>query len=323
MTPIVKTPPSPVKKPVSIESWLPLPATPLKAAIIEASSFNTLNPVLNELVIEKDLLNTQPWYSNKNLVTGNPHIKQINTPVTFSINLQEFDSSTALYATKNTNGENTPLELRLNCSLSRFNLNMKHIINKTNTRTGFHLTFWGMEADVITGSGSTGAFMNQWGLTSLMSLANKNIGLDLKQALGITGSYSYNEDMFRVAAQDAFIELLSLFRNNGLTRYGNPLSPKTDSDPPNREKLDPSVYSETYGDSTYSRNANKNDIMVKGNVDFHYKSNLYQGYFKSLSWIMDSDNPFQWQFDFVFQVQKTFSQIYYPIPSALDTSSKG
>jgi len=120
-----------------------------------------------------------------------------------------------------------------------------------------------------------------------------------------------NPDMFQVAAQDAFIEFLALFRNNGLTRFDNPGN-ITDADMSlQKEQLKQDIYSDTYGDTTYSRLARKNDIMLKGNIDFHYKSNLYQGYFKSLQWMLDSDHPFQWQFDFVFQVQKTMSLVYY------------
>jgi len=48
-----------------------------------------------------------------------------------------------------------------------------------------------------------------------------------------------------------------------------------------------------------------------------YRNNLYLGYFKSLSWTMDAEKPFQWIFHFTFQVEKTLTAYYYPIaPSA-------
>ena len=279
-------------------------------------------------------LDNQAWFDNQALVTGNPHLREIATPITFTLNLTEFDSSTALKS----NGK--PLELQLNCSLSRFSINMKHIINKSNTRTGFHLTFWGMEPDTITGSGSTGVFMNQWGVTSLMSLdgspdsyglsdmitdslqSRSGGALASRNATSQTQVMLHNSESLRIAAQDAFIELLSLFRNNGLVHYDNPTLISENSMDLQREQMSQNVYSEKFGDSTYTRNARQNDVMVKGNIDFHYKSNLYQGYFKSLAWILDSEHPFHWQFDFVFQVQKTFSQLYYPRSSPLTPNSR-
>ena len=297
----------------------PHTGTPVVQPPVSSASYEKGN--YRSLVVRENLDN-QAWFENENLITGNPHLREIATPITFSINLTEFDSSTAL--SPGLQG-GTPVELRLNCSLSRFNLTMKHIVNKSNTRTGFHLTFWGMEPDVISGSGSTGVFMNYFGVTSLMSLEDtpddlktkinslytspsKNTSVQFEPG---TAAELTSDGGMRVAAQDAFIELLALFRNNGLIRYDNPNLFNDSNLDLEREQHNQNTYSEKYGDSTYTRMARKNDIMVKGNVDFHYKNNLYQGYFKSLSWMLDSENPFQWQFDFIFQVQKTFSQVYY------------
>ena len=36
------------------------------------------------------------------------------------------------------------------------------------------------------------------------------------------------------------------------------------------------------------------------------------GYFKSLSWNQDAANPFQWTFNFVFQVEKTLGYVFSP-----------
>lgn len=340
-----------------MQNVAPSSYNPITADTISNDIYSKTNS--RNLMIQ-DGLGEQAWFDNNNLIVGNPHLREIPTPITFTINISEFDSSTALRSFKN--GPSKPIELQLNCSISRINVSMKHIINKTNTRTGFLLTFWGMEPDVITGSGSTGLFMNQFGLTDLMSMTGTVEELGFKDAISSAykaspkvlsnlqkaarsenlfsvSGYQGNEqgkanrrvanaklaaselttllsgsgnDMFRVAAQDAFVELLALFRNNGLIRYDNPNIMNGEELSLNKEQVAQNVYSEKYGDTTATRNARQNDIMVKGNVDFHYKSNLYQGYFKSLSWILDSENPFQWKFDFVFQVQKTFSQVYYP-----------
>jgi hypothetical protein len=39
---------------------------------------------------------------------------------------------------------------------------------------------------------------------------------------------------------------------------------------------------------------------------------VYLGYFKSLTWAMDAATPFAWAFNFVFQVEKTYSALYFP-----------
>ena len=284
------------------------PATdyiPLTSDAIEESTLSNLN---DRGLFDPTGLDETPWYEDKNLLVGNPHLKSVPTPVSFTINLREFSTPLMI-------SQGNPLTIKLNCSLDQLTVNMKHIVNKSNTRTGFHMTFWGMEPDTISGSGSTGVFMNQFGVTDLMSLASTPDELfDAAEEAG-QGAALYNtpsKSRLRVAAQDAFIELLSLFRNNGITRYKRDNYTGSDSVTINRDQLERSVWSEKYGDSTYTKNARNNDVMVKGNVVMKYKSNYYHGYFKSLSWIIDSDNPFQWKFDFTFQVQKTVSFVFYP-----------
>jgi hypothetical protein len=278
---------------------------PLVSDSVEASIVTEGNT--RSLFIDEGL-DSLPWYEDQDLLVGNPHLKKLQYPVTFSINLKEFASP--LMATKD-----SPLTVKLNCSLDSETINMKHIINKSNTRTGFHMTFWGMEPDTITGSGSTGVFMNQFGVTDLMSLAVTPDELfDAAEEAG-QGAPLLNtprNSRLRVAAQDAFVELLSLFRNNGITRYKRDNYEDGDSVTINRDQIQQSVWSEKYGDTSYTRNARNNDVMVKGNVVMKFKSNYYHGYFKSLSWTMDAENPFQWKFDFTFQVQKTVSFVFYP-----------
>jgi len=255
-------------------------------------------------------LDIPAWYDDDQSIVGNKNL--MGSPVSFSINLREFDFNQPL---PSADGSNDPLTILLNCSLSSVKLDMKHIINKTNTRTGFHLTFWGMEPDTITGSGSTGVFMNQFGLASIMSL-NK-LPTDLMKWRNSGGDNQDEEDSvgedegdMKVAAQDAFVELLATFRNNGIIRYQSDSYDPTDT-VTNRDQVEQSTWSEKYGDSSYTRNARNNDVMIKGSVLMRFKSNLYYGYFKSLQWSMEADNPYQWKFDFTFQVQKTVSFVFY------------
>lgn len=306
-------------------------------------SDSILNERVMDLVIPEGLDN-EPWW-DKGLV-GNPHLKRIGQPVIFKILLN--DLAPDRYLPKKDKSTD-PLEIRLNCSLSTVSQQMKHVINKANTRTGFHLTFWGMEPDVITGSGSTGLFLNSFGVTDLMSLSGTLQELGLLDAAQQEQSSNLSEDLnfakdkaasdywqshiytgyngqpvdsgspitspsgemsskMRVAAQDAFVELLSLFKNNGVVRYK---TDNYDSSFDNRTQLQPSVWSEQFGASTFQRKARNNDIMTKGSVVMSYKGNVFQGYFKSFNWTMDADTPFQWKFDFTFQVQHTISYVFY------------
>jgi len=262
-----------------------------------------------DLTIE-DGLDALPWWDTG--LVGNPHLKRVSLPVVFKVMLDELNPSQYLPTEK---GGATPLEVRLNCSLNTISQQMKHIVQKANSRTGFHLTFWGMDPDVITGSGSTGVFMNQWGVTDLMSIGDMDAGLTLRDAAkkamseGVSDVINYaNDNAFKVAAQDAFIDLLSLFKNNGVARFkANNYSPDFD----NRTQMSATIWSEQYGSSVYSKNARNNDVMTKGSVVMSFKGNVYQGYFKSLNWTMDAEHPFQWKFDFTFQVQRTISYIFY------------
>ena len=295
----------------------------------------------SSLIDYTDLTNA-PWWQVG--LTGNPKLRRIKTPVTFQLCLDETNPSLMLPISATAS---SPLTLRLNCSLSQVTHTMKHIVNKANTRNGIHLTFWGMEADSITGAGSTGLFMNAYGITEVMSLESDTDFLEEaidqsaygKSSPGAYGQPYHGPDdsptalvklrnlfpnhRFRVAAQDAFIELLSLFKNNGITRFG----PGT-GDPSavfnDRDQLTQTSWSPQFGSNQFQRGARNNDVMLKGQVIMQFKGNVYQGYFKSLNWTMDANSPYQWKFDFVFQVQRAINYVFYtqnanvaPTPSSV------
>lgn len=290
-----------IKDAYGISAYQQLTAAPVSGEILAART--------QGLVISKGLDNDS-W--EKEGLVGNPHLKAIS-PITFKLLLSEF--STDFLPIKQ--GSKVPLELRLNCSVSKLTQTMKHVINKANTRNGIHLTMWGMEPDVITGSGSTGVFLNSFGLTELMSRRPNSAfdqfvqdRLDNDKTRSFHQLYS-GEDSLRVAAQDAFMELLSLFKNNGTVRFTSQSDEVLTNSLVNRSQTQPTVWSEQYGASTYERNARKGDIMTKGAVVMTHKNNIFQGYFKSLSWTQDADSPFHWNFDFTFQVQRTISYVHY------------
>jgi hypothetical protein len=171
--------------------------------------------------------------------------------------------------------------------------------------------------------------MNQLGLTDFLSTAN--VSDDLINLLGRGFSHTFDEDTgnievsnstleqftsggpgaFRVAAQDAFIEFLSLFKSNGNVwfrkdNYTGALS--------EHDQAGVSAWSPTLGLSSQQGNARNNDVMTRGSIAMSLKDSTYLGYFKSLSWVFSADKPFSWDFNFVFQVERTISILAYPAP---------
>jgi len=132
---------------------------------------NSINP---QLQVPDATLSATAWYADTGLVTGNPRIRASVQPVSFIVFLDRNDSSQVLSVPNVNNqspGSAQPIEIQLNTSLTTFEIGSKHVFNRTPSRTGMHITLWGMEPDLITGTGTTGVFMNQFGLTDFMSTA--------------------------------------------------------------------------------------------------------------------------------------------------------
>jgi hypothetical protein len=270
-------------------------------------------------------LDNKAWFndlSSGGMVVGNLPLKSAFNPQPVSFQIKFLDGKNLV------DSNNKPITLLLNASLKRYEISYAHIVNKSPSRTGFHVTFWGQQADVITGSASTGVFMNQLGLTSFMSMSKITPEVtDLVNSAFSTGgtfragdnstapSQALSSGGLRVAAQDAFVELLSLFKMNGVVYFKN-----QDHDVGGKassfQQSSPSAFSPTTGSSTAQMNARHNDVMTRGSVIFNFKNNVYTGFFKSLSWVMDAQKPYSWDFNFVFQVERTYSSVYYPFTSS-------
>ena len=290
-------------------------------------------------------LNNQPWYQDKNLVDANSETG--NYPVSFQVYLDQANPASIL-----SNSAGQPITINLNCSISRYNIAMKHIANMEPTRTGFHMTLWGMQADMITGEGSTGVFMNRFGLTDFYSLAGvtteasalvtkayslTNNGVDIFQVASESGNpispvnptiaavqqmgastdalvaTQNNLEPFRILAEDAFQEFLAIFKMNATTwlhpsGYGFDYS-NSSPDIPNPNQT--SVFSQTVGASSDMINARNNDVYKRGYVVMRFRNSQYLGFFKSLSFTMDANKPYQWHFNFAFQVERTLTLVYY------------
>ena len=271
------------------------------------------------LQVDNNRLSVKPWYKDKTLLTGNPRIRSSVQPVSFTIYLDQQQPSVML--TNPTT--NKPIEVQLNCSLSDFTVDMKHIINRTPSRTGMHVTYWGMAADTINGKGSTGVFLNQIGLTDWFSTTSTSVGMsNNKAALMLTTLLQKSSPNIttplRVAAQDAFVEFLKLFQMNGVVWF---TSDSYTGYTTGENQLSPNAWSQKAGASTFQQGARNNDVKARGYVAMKIRNNVYLGYFKSLSWTQDASKPFHWNFEFTFQVEKTVVSMYYPQGGSTTTST--
>lgn len=267
-------------------------------------------------------LTATAWYADTGLITGNPRIRRSVQPVAFTV---YFDRNDPRQVFQNP-ATGKPIEIQLNTSMTTFEITSRHVYNRTPSRTGMHITLWGMAPDLISGTGSTGVFMNQYGLTDYFSIANAPSDVidqveSAFTAINSTGDLALltQSEAFRVAAQDAFVEFLKLFQMNGTVYYyneayataingtGQNLGTISET-----EQTAPTAWSPTTGATSFQQHSRNNDVMTRGYVSMRYRNNVYLGYFKSLSWTQDAESPFQWKFNFTFQVEKTYTAIYYP-----------
>jgi len=348
----------------------------------QANSVTSDNPTVGygslfpDVVIQTGLDET-PWYADKDLVTGNPKVRGSVDPVVFELVLRGREDYTL------SNSQQVPIQIQLNASLKSMTTTMKHVFTPKRTRTGWHVTMWGMQADTIEGTCTTGVFMNQLGLTDFFSTSTLSndliqamtsgfksvsqgagnfplVGIPISQTFtdvytdpatgrtytGSTQLYTnyrlgnqqspsvqssivtqQNADevnkylssgghdpakAFRVAAQDAFQEFLSLFKNNGMVWFNTQQALGPNPSGNNEVQVDVDQWSPQTALSATSMNARNNDVMTRGSVVMRVKGTTYLGYFKSLNWQMSAMKPFSWDFSFVFQVEKTLGYIFTP-----------
>lgn len=337
----------------------PADYVPVAGQDISDSDVGALTP---SYVIQDASLDATPWYDDSELISTHPSLNAAYpSPITFQIELpSSAQSGNAVSYLSDSNGQ--PITIELNVSMKSLNTTSKHIIHKNPTRTGMHITFWGMQPDVIVGEGTTGAFFNQFGLANFMSTAAftgslqtqilqlltqsnpipqlsvvienngsvtdssqlEQIAYEQSQAFGgnpiaaseavtpanrQTLQLGLTSEALRVAAQDAFQELLYLFKENGVI-YFHPSNYKGFTT--GAEQSSPTAWSPATGTSSFEMNARNNDVMARGKVAMKFKSSVYLGYFKSFSWTQDAEHPFLWNFNFTFQVENTMTLVYYP-----------
>lgn len=345
------------EEPPSLTSILTTPGASQQAqgsdyylgSIIGAYSPNAGSDVFNSLTtslqIADDSLRNQPWFQDNGLVTGNPNVRNKVQPVSFVVYLDQQLGQQLRVPDSSGTPNGAPVELQLNTSLSQFSLTSRHVYNRTPSRTGMHITFWGMQPDLITGNGSTGVFMNQFGLTDFFSVANitpdvaelissgfthsfKSTVSGTQNTTGSTGAVFNNAvvgnnqtasqainnlqlnkplEALRVAAQDAFVEFMKLFQMNGNRWF---YTPNYSGSTTGQDQMAPNAYSPQTGVTSFMQHARNNDVMSRGYVAMKWRNNVYLGYFKTLNWTQTADKPFSWDFDFTFQVERTYSALY-------------
>lgn len=296
----------------------------------------TSTPV-TPLMMVQDGLDMAAWFDDSpylpGKLTANPHLRGLPPPAWFELRLNRTDGTSL---TNTRTGE--IIKVILNVSLTSVNIRSQHLVNREPTATGLMISFWGSQPDMITGRGTTGAFINQTGLTAIMSnrLTPEASGWwdQIQQAYGkremkhwdqtstgmnkaamniMWGLEGKGVNRFRVAAQDAFAELLALFKNNGVLRF-LPKSYIAQADPKALAEAEKNakIWSPAAGSTGFQMLARAGDVYSRGYVAFKYKGATYLGYFKSFNFTADAKTPFKWDFDFTFRVLQSHNPFYYP-----------
>lgn len=288
---------------------------------------DVFNSLKTSLQVPDATLVNQPWYQDGGLVTGNPAIRRRVQPVSFVIYLDQKMGQQLRAQGADGTPSGKPIELQLNTSLATFSIASKHVYNRTPSRTGMHITFWGMQPDLISGAGTTGVFMNQFGLTDFFSVANisPDVAALIANGFSQTASQTINNlelgnpnEALRVAAQDAFVEFMKLFQMNANRWF---YTPNYSGSTTGQDQMAPNSYSPQTGISSFQQHARNNDVMSRGYVAMKWRNTIYLGYFKTLTWTQDAESPFQWKFNFTFQVERTYSALYTVNSAATPTNT--
>ena len=286
------------------------------------------------LQVIQEGLNLTSWYerdpSDAGGLVGNPRLREMSTPAWFELRLNRSDGTSL------SGKDGGPIQVRLNVSLQTVNIRSQQIVSREPTATGLMVTFWGSQPDMLAGKGTTGAFINQFGLTAIMSnrlspKASKWYSMicaaykDPTQQSILLGPGGAGRDRFRVAAQDAFAEMLALFKNNGVTRFlpqewaqgalnrvarGTQAYAQAEDVWMKDTKANEQTWSSAAGATGFQQHARAGDVYTRGYVVLKYKGRTYLGYFKTFNFTANAASPFKWDFDFTFRVLKSLHPLY-------------
>ena len=290
-----------------ISQWLQTPI---------GSSAATLKPLAPDLTgvvplvqppAIMDGLDSVPWWELEGALIGNRRLGAVPDAVSFKIHLRR-DRGDLLR-----DSQGRPIVVRLNVGLKTLGFGSSHQNTVEPTGTGLLVNLWEAKPDMVTATGTTGVFMNQGGLTAIMSSKESAETLQFVDALKM----AYRDDAnytkvvqpkangFRVIAQDAFAELLALFKNNGIIRY-LPRDLLYGTGVPDLK----SEQATTAGLTGYQTRHRVGDVMSAGYVSMSYKGRTMLGYFKQFEWSASAESPYRWDFSFTFRVLSDYIPYY-------------
>ncbi len=289
--------------------------TPADVAAYSPLSFDVsqLTPAAPKQILT-DGLDTPDWPETPGLFRGR---EALNFPAYFQVRTARSGGDTLTNpVTKQ------PINVRLNVSLQRVDDGGSHIATRQTTHNGFLITLWGQNMNTLVGRGTTGAFLNAFGLVDMMS--TQDLPPSFVERLKATAwaqnpaqldALFKNQNPLRVAAQDAFYDLLALFKNNGVIRFvGNQDTDVFGGDQAN-DADSSTVYTPSAGATGYQMNARRGAVLTRGSIIFRLRGSTYKGYFKSLNFTASADNPFKWDFDFNFRVLESLNPVYTSLAS--------
>jgi hypothetical protein len=265
--------------------------------LVQANSGNAYAP---ESVIW-DGLNNTPWWKLEGALVGNPALRRVPDAISFMLTLPPRDTGDYLTTVQ---GGQEKVVVRLNVGLQSIGQGASHQNSVEPTATGLLLNLWDSKPDMITAAGTTGTFMNAFGITSLMSATGSPAASAFLSTLVATfgnrnAAATQNANGLRVAAQDAFMELWALFKNNGIIRY----HPQAIQDAAENGLM----VNNATNLSGYQMRHRLGDVLGSGYVAMIYKDRTLMGRFKSFDLTANADSPYRWDFNFTFRVMSDFT----------------
>ena len=200
-------------------------------------------------------------------------------------------------------------------------INHSKKIQEQVTRGGFVLFHWGDNLDEISASAVSGSFArldrpqsnNKMGYTA----AQPDVGLDRRD------TWPYLR----------FMQVLALYRNNGISISSTGMSPNAGGFAPTSQVIASATATQSVGPSTNltgvsnstsraidngSIAAGKNQSPIFSGIEMHYDDHIFTGYFTTFTWTERAEDPYKFSFDFKFtvlntQYNKVFQTVCLPI----------
>lgn len=207
-------------------------------------------------------------------------------------------------------------------------INHSKKIQEQVTRGGFVIFHWGDNLDEINASGVTGSFAR----------------LDLPGSKNGVGDYKAAQPDVGIDRRNTwpylrFIQLLALYRNNGVSNVSGKQA-ATGGFAPSAPAI-ASIFSTQQTGAAQDRNGtsnntgnsvtngqaagDKNARLNFAGIEIHYDDNVFIGYFTSFTWTERAEDPFKFTFDFKFTVlNTTYNKVYQTASQPIkpkDTSS--